>query len=531
MSQRSLSRIGFIALISVALLWPAIVDRAPFWFPDTSSYLRGADAATVSALDSPSIWSDRLVVAARPAHPDRIIGAPSTNASAAVPEQGVEPRVVPTRPVLTGRSIFYGLFLYIPVRMIGPWGGIMLQAILTAITLFVLFEIVIRSLGTRRMAWQAAIWTVLILATPLPFYTSMMMPDVFSGIFILSAVVCLIYRDRMSPAERIFLLTVNCVIITFHTTIMLIAVMLFAFALFAAGLGRLPWRRPIVVLVPAILAAVAGGALFSAAVKHSLGAPPLSPPFLSARQTANGPGTEFLRERCGKPGYHQYRLCAYLDRLPLPSDNFLWSGSASNGVFMASGPADMRALSKEDKRFFFDVVKSRPVPVAAHAMLSTAQLLFAFDLDNFNYNGRQQAGFDRSLPDPVLTDIHHSLAYRTRMPVSLTVVLTIASTIAALIYLVICLAQHLRRKDVRTELVLTIVFVIALVGCNALICGTFSYPHARYQMRLIWLLPALGLLAGAARSTPPPERQRVRQGQARSFQGAFDEDYHPDSVL
>ena len=523
---------GFIVCVAVALLWPAIVNRAPFWFPDTSSYLRGADAASVSALNSSSIWSDRLIVADRPAPGDNDAQTASRrNGNAASPartdDRRAEPRVVPTRPVLTGRSIFYGLFLYVPVRLIGPWGGIVLQAILAAITLFVLFDIILRSLGARRLAWQAGIWSVLLLATPLPFYTSMLMPDIFSGIFILSAVTCLVYRDSMSRAERIFLLALNCAVITFHTTIMLLAVMLFAFALIAAAFGRLPWRRPVIVLVPAILAAIAGGALFSAAVKHSLGAPPLSPPFLSARQTANGPGTEFLRESCADPRHYHYKLCEFLDRLPLPSDNFIWSGSARDGVFMASGPADMRILSKEDKSFFFDVVKNRPLSVAGHAILSTAQLIFAFDLDNFNYNERQQTGFDRSLPDPVLADVHTSRAYQATMPVSLTVLLTIVSTVAALAYLIIGLLGARGRNILRPDFITAAALVIALVGCNAVICGTFSFPHARYQMRLIWLLPALGLLAGAARSAV----LNGRTGQARTIQGVLNEAYHPDTVL
>ena len=39
--------------------------------------------------------------------------------------------------------------------------------------------------------------------------------------------------------------------------------------------------------------------------------------------------------------------------------------------------------------------------------------------------------------------------------------------------------------------------LLALLG-NAVICGTFSNPHDRYQSRLIWL-PVLALLLARAR--------------------------------
>src|SRR6185437_14849523 len=55
-------------------------------------------------------------------------------------------------------------------------------------------------------------------------------------------------------------------------------------------------------------------------------------------------------------------------------------------------------------------------------------------------------------------------------------------------------AVHRRRWD---EGVLPVMVLLALMG-NAIICGTFSNPHDRYQSRLMWL-PALALLLARAR--------------------------------
>ena len=59
------------------------------------------------------------------------------------------------------------------------------------------------------------------------------------------------------------------------------------------------------------------------------------------------------------------------------------------------------------------------------------------------------------------------------------------------------LLRHAARRGRWSEVTLPATVLLALMG-NAIICGTFSNPHDRYQSRVIWL-PALVLLLAVAR--------------------------------
>jgi hypothetical protein len=59
---------------------------------------------------------------------------------------------------------------------------------------------------------------------------------------------------------------------------------------------------------------------------------------------------------------------------------------------------------------------------------------------------------------------------------------------------ILLLLTHAAQRRRWDEGVLPALVFLALVG-NAIICGTFSNPHDRYQSRLIWLPVFVVLLA------------------------------------
>ncbi len=49
---------GFaLVAAAMALLWPAFYNHQPFFFPDTTAYVRGADAAVFKLTGIPSAWT------------------------------------------------------------------------------------------------------------------------------------------------------------------------------------------------------------------------------------------------------------------------------------------------------------------------------------------------------------------------------------------------------------------------------------------------------------------------------------------
>src|SRR5690606_27765304 len=136
---------------------------------------------------------------------------------------------------------------------------------------------------------------------------------------------------------------------------------------------------------------------FSQAVKYQLGQGPMAPPFLSARITASGPGTDYLRQHCsGAPD--EFALCAHKERLPLFSDDFLWSEEQKNGLFQLVGSQEQRRISEEDKKFFLTVFASDPVSVISASAQAFMRQLIAFGLNDFNYSEMLKAAAPDKLP-------------------------------------------------------------------------------------------------------------------------------------
>ncbi len=115
--DKRFSRLAILIVATALMLWPALVNKGPFWFFDSSSYIRVADAAVVYVTGYQSGWSDRLEVA----RGQDVADSAAKDAA----------KVEPTRPVLLGRSIYYGFLIFLPILAFGPWGAIVLQAFIS----------------------------------------------------------------------------------------------------------------------------------------------------------------------------------------------------------------------------------------------------------------------------------------------------------------------------------------------------------------------------------------------------------------
>lgn len=471
-----------LAAAALALLWPAFVNGGPFWFPDTSNYIRAADAAVVALTGSPSEWSDRLVVAQTPA----------AAGPAAYPDNDIG--VEPTRPVLGGRSIYYGFLLYLPMRFFGIWGAVFFQALLVAGVIGFCGRILVRELGGPSTAALRIGTLVLLILTPLPFYTAMLMPDVYTGPLILALAMVIALWPRLSPAERAGLLCIAAAIATFHTTHLLIAAAMGVGAAVFAPAGR-DRMRPLLIVLPVLAAGVLSIAAFNMAVTRALGQPPISPPFLSARLTAAGPGTEYLRERCADQP-DAWAMCRHLAKLPQWSDTFLWSEDPRAGVFQVADNAEKHRLAAEDKRFFLTVLAADPVGVASVSIENFGRQLVAFEMGGFNIPADRMPQIKEKYPPEVAADIKATLAAKGSFNVLPTITLTavcMAGSIALLLFA--WFGDRSAARGTKCHAWHLVALLIGGVVINAAITGAFSYPHGRYQMRLIWLLP---LAAGIA---------------------------------
>ncbi|MEO1967896.1 MAG: hypothetical protein ABGW87_04185 [Sphingomonadaceae bacterium] len=507
-------RLSLVLATALAFLWPALVNGGPFWFPDTSNYIRAADAATVVLTHSPSEWSDRLAWHGQQA---------SVQAQAPSGQIGTA-KLVSTRPVLTGRSVYYGFLIYLPMRFGGPWAAVFLQALLCSAFLWYCVSIAFRDRQKPRAFWSVVGIAVLAVLTPLPFYVSMLMPDVYSGLIVLGLASLIAFWPKLLRSERILLILCCGAMGSFHTTHMLLTVALGIIGV-AIYLPRRKILRPLLATAPVLLIGIIAEIAFTTAVTHALHTKPMSPPFLSARLTAAGPGTDYLRKVCSHDR-DKWALCQDVAKLPLESDSFLWSEDPNGGVFQVANDVRKHRLASEDKRFALAVIESDPVGVIGNSIRSTVAQLFRFNLLNFNYPQSRVANLSNKYPPGIAKSIATTRAARNTMLTAPTVILTVLSTILSLALLFYFLFEHFTgRKPLNRNVVAIAGLLILGVLANAAICGGLSGPHARYQMRIIWLLPyAAGLLAFARaaaysyRSGDDPRR-------------GTSETNHPDTVL
>jgi hypothetical protein len=517
------ARIG--ALLSslafgAALLWPALYNGQPIFFGDTSAYIRGADAGVQAIFHRRSAWSltggDAIVqrpAAPAPVQPARYCAPVARGSSLA------------DKSVVSGRSPYYGALLYLGDLVGGFWLSIALQS--AAVVLAIL--LVLRAVGTRPSPLLIAGSAVLAVATTAPFFVSFLEPDIFAGAAVLVCAALLGGADRLGVADRLlaFALLAACVVV--HESHALIVAALLVLGIVSSIVMRRshpaptlarpdrPMRRAripaaLAILAGAVAVAVAAQLAFAAAVKHIVGAPPLRPPFLMARMIEDGPGYRYLRATCPQSGF---AVCAFLGRLPVEANLFLWDPSA-RGVFSAASPRVRRALAAEQTRFVIAVLAYAPWTELRDALLDAGAQLTMTGLEEFQYPHVLKHSFEEKIPSVHLRRMERTAAFRGTMPVGPFSGVTGVTFGLAAIVVLSALLWPPHRRTLPPRLVAVTAWIAAGVLVNSAVCGILSGPHNRYAARLAWAVPLAALLIGAAAL----ERRQQRGAPRRSAEPA-----------
>jgi len=194
-----------------------------------------------------------------------------------------------------------------------------------------------------------------------------------------------------------------------------------------------------------------------------------------------------LNETCPTSNY---MLCRYRSTLPHRADKWLWGpGSLFVKLHRFIG------TEKESAKIVHDSLVRYP---AWNAELAARDALQQFTLF---YTGDQIEpqqwilfwDFHKFIPDQLRAyddarqqkgELHFRPINYIHMPVGGII----------LLMLIAGLVLAIRRRDLAAAPLLG--FILAALIGNAIICGVFSNPHARYQSRLIWVPAfALALLA------------------------------------
>jgi hypothetical protein len=474
-SALTLSIIGSIVAVA-ALMWPALYNGQPFFFADTITYIRGADAGLQKLTGRPSAWSLIEDGESAQALPGEAAEAPSVSS-------------VKDKSVLSGRSVYYGALLYFGDRVGQFWSTVLLQAVLLMLAMGLFFK-----------AFGVAVWPQLAVAgivmgvlTSASFYVSFLMPDVFAAVTLL-ACASLIGARTLSRADYCLWTGLLAFSLISHSSHVLISAALLALALLIDVLRRsfANWRG-IAVIAGCLVIAGAAESAFNIAVTRMVGAPPLRPPFLTARLIENGPGYRYLRETCPANGF---QVCEFLPRLPMLADEFLWSRNPP-GVFAAASVETRRKLSAEQYRFVWEVLRHDPMGVASTTIEDVLHQLVFMDLYEFTGPAYHDISVAK-LPASYRAAFLDSAAYRDAMPTLGASVVQVATFGIGAAVLLAILARPRWRRGFEREQIYMLALVAMGVLINSAICGALSGPHDRYQTRVSWLIPFAALTAGFA---------------------------------
>ncbi len=381
------------------------------------------------------------------------------------------------------RPPFYSLAI-LPLHLtLSPWPVVVAQAALTGWVLM---------LTWRVLAADAPVWTsvvtglILPVATWLPWLASEIMPDIFTPLLVLILGLLALAPDRLARWERVVLIALAALMIAAQTSSLALYGLL-AVPVIVATQDRLRAGRivgaPLLLAVMALLSVNLGG-------HRRLSLSPFGDLFLLARLLDDGPAVTVLRRECPSGGW---RLCRFADRLPMNSDVFLWA--AESPVRALGGH---KALAGEAGAIVDATLRTEPAAVLRTAVRNTVAQLRQFASGDglqawpsqvtpwieADFAASARAGYaaarqqsNRLSPPAWLTELHRHAA------------------LGGIALCVILLPAAFRRRPVAAFLLLA----LASLPVSAAVTGALSGPHDRYQARVMWLPPFVGLAALAGR--------------------------------
>jgi hypothetical protein len=386
----------------------------------------------------------------------------------------------------------YGPFLHALHWGVTPWPALLAQGLILSHLLWLAARVSGGVTPVRHLAACA----LLAAATSAPWFAATLMPDILAGVTVLCVALLGLTRARLARGEVAWLLVLGSFAAAAHLSHWLVALAVAGFVLLHERRAAPTLRALAPALLAAALLVTANAAVFGRATLSPHGSV-----FLLARLQADGLAVATLRARCPASGWY---LCAFLDRLPMDSDEFLWDPASPVSRDAAGQPRAMGSvlLAPEASEIVRATLREQPLGFALSAarngavQLVTAGIGDTLGPEHLDLSARRAIA---RFPPGVLAAFDASRQARGELR-------ALAAPFAAVIPAALTLCVPLlalgfaRRPEARGMLLAICVGVSA----NALATGGLSKPHERYQARIAWLLPFAALLVW--RYTPSTRR-------------------------
>jgi hypothetical protein len=466
--------------LALLLLWPLILFGRPSYISDSASYLKGGKVAVefVTAKLHGSEASD-------PARAGPFVAKPTIGSASASSHEAPK----------GARSVTYSVAAYL-LR----WPGIDMTALAFVQIVCAAFIAAVTMTALGLLGWGRflTVGAILAFATPLAPSCADAVPDIFAGFVIATITLMALLLDRLSVGVRLLVAAITGFAMTAHASIPPLALgmtVLGAGVLLAGGRLGLPrirraWAWLVLPPVVGMIANVAVG--YVAFGEVSVAAKRF--PVALTRSVVDGPARWYLEKQCVTP---RYAVCeVFGTKIPDNINDFLFYESGLNG---RATPEQMDRIRAEEAEIVMNAALEYPGYEAYNLSRNIVRQFFRFDLGKSRFKERLALDSD-GVPQLVLSG-------RQMQPVMVFVGM-LNNLVLALC--MAWMALNLKRLD-NKERLLALLVVAGLVG-NATIVVAFSSLAARYQARVVWVLPlfVLSLAAvyfrnRAAKASPPEE--------------------------
>lgn len=403
---------------------------------------------------------------------------------------------------LVERAPVYAEFLFLAGARFSLWPVVILQALITS---YMILEVARAEVPKLTLAGLTVIGAALSLFTGIAWYAGQVEPDIFTPVVILGPYLLLFRSGRLGKAQLRWIMGLTGLAVACHPSHLglLGGILICAALLTFARRWNLPkpdLKLGLIGLVTALCLIVAGNFVLTGKLFISKS----GSVFIFARLMQDGIVQRLMDDTCPPQGEARWRLCAFKNRLPKTANAWLW-GERSG--FQALGGFASQMQQQEDRQIVMESLKRYPLMHLRAAVTDSVQQFFRFKTGD-GIEPQQsitEPNFQRVIPAqiPAYREARQQHGKIRFKPLNLIHVPVGAMSLLGLLLL---LQRVAARRDWNDGLLPALV-LLGLIG-NAIICGTFSNPHDRYQSRIVWL-PSLVLLLAVARDRralqPVPE--------------------------
>jgi hypothetical protein len=395
---------------------------------------------------------------------------------------------------LVERAPVYAELLFLAGGAFSLWPIVVLQALMTS---YLVLEVARIEVPGLTLWGLSVIGAVLSLVTGIDWYVGQVEPDIFTPAVILGSYLLLFRSRHLGLWGRGWVIGLTGLAVACHPShlglqigIIIAAALLRLASRSWRKLPRPDLRRGLIGLGTAFGIILAGNFVLTGTVFISKS----GSVFVFARLMQDGLVQRLLKDTCPPAGDTHWALCPYKDRLPTNANAWLWGATSQ---FHALGGFAGKAQQEEDSRIIMESVTHYPL-MNLKAALQDSLLQFVEFKTGDGIEPQLtilESGFKHLIPSQVPAYLE---ARQQRGTLRFKTLNMIHVPVGALSVLGLLLLLHNAvSRRVWDQVSLPALVLLGLIG-NAIICGTFSNPHDRYQSRIIWL-PSLVLLLAVTR--------------------------------